>query len=124
MRMKQVIKYCRDNGHPITAMAIYLAGKKYGFIKKINGKWYLEFDKQKFLDWFKGFTVEIPEGYVSVKDLAESFDLSIQQCYNLIKDNSIKKMRKGTGEGILYVDKESFGEFINIRKCRDEEVFG
>lgn len=124
MKVKQVVKYCSDHGHPITSMAIYRAGKKYGFLKKIEGQHSLEFNREKFLEWFKGFTAEIPEGYLCVKDLSKEVGLSIPQCYALAKDDSVKKMKKGTGDGILYVDKESFREFINVRRYGTEEVFG
>ncbi len=123
MRMKQIVKYCRDHGHPITSMAIYLAGKKYGFLKKIEGQYHLEFDKEKFFEWFCGFTAEVPEGYLSIKELSEEFSMSIPQCYALARDDSVKKMRKGTGDGVLYVDKKTFGEFVNVHKYGSDKDF-
>lgn len=123
MRMKQIMKYCRDNGHPITAMGLYLAGKKYGFFKKIDGEYHLEFDKEKFIGWFSGFIVKVPDGYLPIKELSKIFKLSIPQCYALAKDDSVKKIRKGTGNGILYVDEKTFGEFVNVHKYGSDEDF-
>ena len=123
MRMKQIVKYCREHGHPITSMAIYLAGKKYGFLKKVEGQYHLEFDKEKFLEWFKGFTAEVPEGYLSVKELSEEFKMSVPQCYALARDDSVKKVRKGTGDGVLYVDKKTFGEFVTVHKYGSDKDF-
>ena len=124
MRIKQVVKYCSDHGYPITSIAIYKAGKRYGFLKESEGQYHLEFDREKFLEWFKGVEAEIPEGYLSVKALAEEFSMSIPQCYALVKDDSVKKVRKGTGKGVLYVDKKTFGEFVSVRKYGTEENFG
>ena len=124
MKMMQVVQYCKEHGYPITAPAIYQAGKKYGFISKVEGKYHLKFNKDKFLEWFNHSKEKVPEGYISIKNCSEIFHLSKPTCYTIAKDIMVKTVRRGAGKGILYVNKKSFGEFINIRKFGTEEVFG
>lgn len=118
MYIKEVIKYCEDHGKPYTRMGIYTAGKKYGFINKIEGKRALDFDQDKFLEWFENACEEIPEGYITVKQISDMYNISICKAYDIAKNEEIKNRLIGAGKGVLYVDKRDVEEFIKKYKNR------
>lgn len=121
MYQKDVLNKCKELGHPVTANALYVAGRKYGFLKKKDGVKSLEFDKEKFLEWIDGATQEVPEGYVRVCDFAKSKNKCLATIYSLIKDDENSYVRIGVGKGVIYVNKERVEELIRKREEQHKE---
>ena len=112
MYMNDVIRYCESHGKKYSRMAIYNAGKKHGFVFKVEGKSELVFDREKFLEWFNGACEEIPEGYISIKEMREKYKLPINKSYLIAKDEKANAKYIGAGKGILYVDERNVEELI------------
>ena len=125
MKMKQVLLRCQEAGHPMTAMGVYTAGEKYGFIIKQEGKRSLYFDRERFLAWLEKAKEEVPDGFITVLECAKRVNMSVGSIYLLIKDNkSIQTKNIGSGKGILYVNFNQLEKFISERKYGTEEEFG
>ena len=121
MYVKDVIKKCKERGYEITKMGLYTAGKKYGFISKADNKRSLEFNKDKFLEWLDKATEEIPAGWLSVKQIAEKFGISIAQAYLLVKDENSGARTIGSGVGVIYVDPKRIEQIIKKRQDSHKE---
>lgn len=124
MYVKDVIKKCKERGYEITKMGLYTAGKKYGFISKADNKRSLEFNKDKFLEWLDKATEEIPAGWLSVKQIAEKFGISIAQAYLLVKDENSGARTIGSGVGVIYVDPKRIEQIIKKRQDSHKENWG
>lgn len=124
MYVKDVINKCKERGYEITKMGLYTAGKKYGFISKADNKRSLEFDKDKFLEWLDKATEEIPAGWLSVKQIAEKFEISIAQAYFLVKDENSGARTIGSGVGVIYVDPKRIEQIIKKRQDSHKENWG
>lgn len=124
MYMKDVVNKCKERGYEITKMGLYNAGKKYGFISKVNDKHSLEFDKDKFLEWLDKATEEIPAGWLSVKQIADKFGISIAQAYILVKDENSGARAIGSGAGVIYVDPKRIEQIIKKRENSHKEQWG
>lgn len=124
MYIKDVINKCKERGYEITKMGLYTAGKKYGFISKVNNERSLEFDKDKFLEWLDKATEEIPAGWLSVKQIAEKFGISIAQAYILVKDENSGARTIGSGVGVIYVDPKRIEQIIKKRQDSHKEKWG
>lgn len=124
MYMKDVINKCKERGYEITKMGLYTAGKKYGFIFKVNNERSLEFDKDKFLKWLDKATEEIPAGWLSVKQIAEKFGISIAQAYRLVKEDNSGARTIGSGVGVIYVDPKRIEQIIKKRQDSHKENWG
>lgn len=105
-------------------MGLYTAGKKYGFIFKADNERSLEFDKDKFLEWLDKATEEIPAGWLSVKQIAEKFGISIAQAYLLVKDENSGARTIGSGVGVIYVDPKRIEQIIKKRQDSHKENWG
>lgn len=124
MYVKDVINKCKERGYEITKMGLYTAGKKYGFISKADNKHSLEFNKDKFLEWLDKATEEIPAGWLSVKQIAEKFEISITQAYLLVKDENSGARTIGSGVGVIYVDPKRIEQIIKKRQDSHKENWG
>lgn len=116
MCINDVLSKCKEKGYSISKEGLYKAGKKYGFIKKIDGKHHLEFDKEKFLSWLDKAVEEVPNGWMTVKELSEKFSVSLAQAYILIKDEESGARFFGSGTGVLYADPERIEKIIQKRE--------
>ena len=116
MCINDVLSKCKEKGYSISKEGLYKAGKKYGFIKKIDGKHHLEFDKEKFLSWLDKAVEEVPNGWMTVKELSEKFNVSLAQAYILIKDEESGARFFGSGAGVLYADPERIEKIIQKRE--------
>ena len=124
MHIVDVVNKCKERGYEITKMGLYKAGEKYGFISKGDNKHSLEFDKDKFLKWLDKATEEIPEGWLSVKQLSEKFGISVAQVYILIKDEDSGARAIGSGAGVLYADPKRIEAVIKKREDNHKEKWG
>lgn len=124
MYVKDVINKCKERGYEITKMGLYTAGKKYGFVSKADNERSLEFDKDKFLEWLDKATEEIPAGWLSVKQIAEKFGISIAQAYLLVKDENSGARTIGSGVGVIYVDPKRIEQIIKKRQDSHKEKWG
>ncbi len=124
MHIKDVINKCKERGYEITKMGLYTAGKKYGFISKADNERSLEFNKDKFLEWLDKATEEIPAGWLSVKQIAEKFGISIAQAYLLVKDENSGARTIGSGVGVIYVDPKRIEQIIKKRQDSHKENWG
>lgn len=111
MYMNEVLKYCESHGRKITKMGIYYAGKKHGFIFKVEGRNQLVFDRDKFIEWFERGNETPPEGYISVSEMREKYNIPVTRSYEFIKDPRLNVKRIGS-KRIYYVDESKLGEVI------------
>lgn len=118
MHINEVLKFCEDNGKKITRQALYQAGLTYGFITKQKGKRSLDFDKEKFLEWFNKGLEEIPEGYVRVSELMKKYGLSLVFAYNLLKDPECVHQKFGRGDGVTYVKLDGIEDIIKKNRTK------
>lgn len=112
MFLKDVLKKCKELGYPVTASGLYVAGYKYGFLVKQDGCRNLVFDKEKFFDWIKKAKAEIPNGWTSVRGIADTFGISISKAYYLCNLPQANGKYYGAGKGILYVEIDKIKEII------------
>ena len=89
MFLNDVLNKCKEEGHPITRQGLYQAGKKYGFLTKVEGKKELDFDQEKFLEWLKVNTSDVPKNCYTINELVHELEISYMQLYSLIRDNNI-----------------------------------
>lgn len=118
MCLVDILKKCKDEGYPIGRMGLYLAGKREGFLSKKEGQRTYDFDKEKFLLWLHKAKEQAPEGWVSVKELSEKFDISLAQAYILVKDEKSGAKSFGSGKGVIYVEPRRIEEIIKEREGR------
>lgn len=124
MHMKDVLNKCKEMGHPMTAMGIYTAGEKYGFLNKLEGKHYYDFDKGKFLEWLNNAIAEIPKGWVTLNEASKILNVSLPQMYILVKHENSGAKYFGAGKGVMYVDPKRIEEIIRERKAKHEYMWG
>ena len=110
--INDVLKYCKEHGKPMTRMGIYTAGKKNGFVFKVEGKYQYVFDTDKFLEWFKSANEEVPEGYISVRELKDRYNISFNKAYQIAKSPLVNPRMIGAGKGVIYVDAGKAEELI------------
>jgi len=113
-----VLKYCKSHGYSITRVGLYLAGKKYNFIFKVEGRKEYVFDKDKFLEWFEKTMEKAPEGYITVSQMRSKYNLPLNKAYAIAKNKKVDARRIGPGKGIIYVDSRKVEEVINEYKSR------
>lgn len=118
--MKDVLNKCKEMGHPMTAMGIYIAGEKYGFLNKIDGKYHYDFDKDKFLEWLNNAIAEIPDGWVTLNEASKILNVSLPQMYILVKDENSGAKYFGAGKGVMYVDPTRIEAIIKERKAKHQ----
>lgn len=123
MCINDVIRKCEEKGYHISKQGLYTAGEKYGFVKRVEGKHSLDFDKDRFLKWLDGAVEEVPEGWLTVKELAEKFEVSVSQVYILIKDKDSGARTFGSGAGVLYADPKRIEEVIQNRKNKHKVIW-
>lgn len=118
IRIVDALKKCEDEGYPITRMGLYLAGQKNGFLVKKEGMRNFEFDKCKFLEWLRKAKEEIPENYISVKQLSTEYGINMSYSYNIAKELLSKEQARyiGSGKGVLYVYRKAVEELIAQNK--------
>lgn len=112
MYINDVLRYCREHGKPMSRVGIYDAGKKNGFIFKVEGQYQYVFDTEKFLKWFKSSFEEIPEGYISVKELKTKYGISMNRAYTIANNPKAMMRRIGSGKGIMYVNEREAEKLI------------
>lgn len=120
MYIMDVLNKCRQENHPMTRAGIYSAGKKHGFLegKDDKGRW--NFNQKKFIEWLKKSNENPPEGWVTLNELSKQLEISISNCYLLIKNKNSGAKRFGNvpgGKGgLIYVDPERIKEIISNRE--------
>lgn len=124
MFIEDVLKKCEDEGCKITRSGLYATGKRIGFIRKIEGVKSLEFDKKLFLEWIEKKKETPPEGWISVKQISEKYNVSLPQAYLLIKDEDCEIVTVGPGRGIKYVDPERIEKIIQKHRNRNKIDWG
>lgn len=124
MYLKDVLNKCKERGHPMTSMGLYVAGEKNGFLTKSDGKHQWDFDQKKFLEWLDKATEEIPEGWVTLKEASEILNVSIAQMYLLVKNEGSGAKYFGAGKGVLYVDPERIKAVIQNRENKHKYEWG
>ena len=120
MFIEDVLKKCEDEGFKITRAGLYSTGKKLGFIKKIEGVKSLEFDKKLFLEWIEKKKEKAPEGWISLKQVSEKYNVSLAQAYLLAKDENCEILKIGPGRGVKYVKSERIEEIIQEHRNRNK----
>jgi hypothetical protein len=118
IRIVDALKKCEDENYPITRMGLYIAGQKNGFLTKQEGMRNFEFDKDKFLEWLKKAKEQIPEDYISVKQLSTDYGINMNYSYDMAKELLEKEKARyiGSGKGVLYVDRKAVEELIAENK--------
>ena len=120
IRVVDALKKCKEEGYQITRAGLYHAGKNHGFLIKHGGLRELEFDKVKFMAWLRKAKEEIPENYITVKQLSDEFGINIVYAYKMAKIliGEGKGKRIGSGSGVMYVDRNAVEDYI---KTSEEE---
>lgn len=118
IRIVDALNKCKEENYPITRMGLYVAGQKNGFLVKHEGMRNFEFNKEKFIEWLKKAKEEIPENYISVKELSTQYEMNMNYSYNLAKEllEEGKARYIGSGKGVLYVDRKAVEDAIEKRK--------
>lgn len=124
MKMQQVMMRCAQAGYPVSRRAIYDAGEKYGFIKKVEGKNGLEFNQEGFEAWLKKAIEQAPKGFYTINECAKQLNISVTTCWSLCKSGEIEVKHIGSGRGIMYANIEQLKELICKRKFGTEEKYG
>lgn len=124
MFLKEVLKKCEESGHPMTSMGLYEAGKKNGFLTRENSSQSWKFNKDKFLEWLEKATEKVPEGWVNLNELSKLLNISLAQCYLLIKDERSGARRIGAGKGVYYVEPERIKKIIYDNKNKRKINWG
>lgn len=119
MFVEDVLKKCEVEGHKITRSALYQIGKKEGFITKKEGVKSLDFNKELFLKWIEKTKEKAPEGWITLKELSEKFNVSLPQAYLLVKDKDCNIKKIGV-RGVMYVDPKTIERIIEKRKNRNK----
>lgn len=114
--INDLAKRCKEKGYPMSNFGIYLAGKKNGFLyKNSDDEW--ELDKEKFSEWLEKCNEEIPEGYLSAKQIVEEFKISLASAYSVL-NNSECETKKFGFRRLLCGERESIKRIIEqCGKC-------
>lgn len=122
MHIKDVLKYCEEHGRKYSKVTIYNMGRKYGFTfpkKTCGGRISVEFDQDKFLQWFyRNFEVP-PEGYMTAKELSERFGVYIADTYVFLRKYDCGIVKIGPSRRI-YADPERFGKAVQEHRQKRE----
>ena len=119
MFVEDVLKKCEVEGHKITRNGLYRIGKKEGFITKKEGVKSLDFNKELFLKWIEKTKEKAPEGWITLKEVSEKFNVSLPQAYLLVKDKDCN-IKKIGARGVMYVDPKTIERIIEKRKNRNK----
>lgn len=104
LRSKQALAYCLLMGHPLSRMGLYVAAKKYGFGELVNGR--MLFDRIKLRAYlYRAKRLPSPDKWMTMKEAAMIFKVSLQRVYQMKDENKIKCHRFGAGRGHHYVHK-------------------
>ena len=118
MRLNEVLRYCEEHGRRISKQGLYQAGIRYGFITKTKGRTSLDFDKERFLEWFNKGLEDAPEGWVRISDLIRMYNLPLVFAYKLLKDEECEHKRFGRGDGVTYVKLEGIERIIEKNRTK------
>lgn len=110
--INDVLRKCEEKGHPMTRMGIYTAGKREGFIIEKDGE--KELDVGKFNKWLEKAIEEIPEGYLSAKQIIENYGVSQSEAYFILNDPDSESKKFGS-HGVLYAKQENIEIVITKR---------
>jgi predicted DNA-binding protein YlxM (UPF0122 family) len=108
LRDKYNINYSRNG--------FYWVGVQENFLVKIGNRY--KFDEEKFKEWLNNKINNIPEGWLSLDEVAERFKKSRVQIFNIIKNNNIETLMIGRNKKkkAIYVKPESVERIIEKRK--------
>ena len=112
IRVVDALKKCKEEGYQITRAGLYHAGKNHGFLIKHEGLRELEFDKVKFMAWLRKAKEEIPENYITVKQLSDEFGI------NIVYACRVRRILVGEGKGKRIVD-GSGGMYVDWNAIED-----
>lgn len=108
LRDKYNINYSRNG--------FYWVGVQEGFLTKIGNRY--NFDEEKFKEWLNNKIDNIPNGWLSLDEVAEKFKKSRVQIFNIIKNNNIETLMIGRNKKkkAIYVRPESVEKIIEKHK--------
>lgn len=108
LQSKYGVKYSRNG--------FYWIGVNEGFLIK-NGSRY-KLDEEKFKEWLVNKVNGVPEGWLSLDEVAKKFKKSRVQIFNIIKNNNIETLMIGKNKKkkAIYVKPESVERVIEKRK--------
>lgn len=94
----------------------YWVGVQENFLIKTGSRY--KFDEEKFKEWLNNKVNNIPEGWLSLDEVAEKFKKSRVQIFNIIKNNNIETLMIGRNKKkkAIYVKPESIERIIEKRK--------
>ena len=121
MKFTQVFERCKEKGIQISREGLYLAGLKYGFIERCEGKRNI-FHKEEFENWVAEKLKPIPVGYFTVIECSKKLNRPLSTMYFFIKEGNIKMEKMG--KGVNYVKLEELEKYIYIREHGSEEEYG
>ena len=107
--INDVVQRCKEKGYKITRQGIYLAGKREGFIyENDSGK---QLDLEKFDKWLEKATEQVPDNYLSAKDIVKKYHVSQVFAYTVLKDSDCVCKNFGY-KGIIYGEEKSVEDVI------------
>lgn len=119
--INDVLKRCEEKGHKMTRMGVYVAGRREGFIVENNGD--KEFLVDKFNDWISRVVEKPPEGYLSARQIADEFKVSLNAAYSALHDPNCRIVRVGCYR-VIYGERKSIEEAIGRRGCSHRYNWG
>lgn len=122
MKMEHLILKCAQAGVYFSRRAIYDAGEKYGFAIKKENQTALEFDEEKFNEWLKKVTEEIPTGFQTMKECSKALNLSVVTIWKYLqKYPEVETKKIGSKKGVTYANIEQLRKTISKYKYGIEE---
>lgn len=112
MKLKEVLNVLNERGHPLTRASLYRAGLKNNFLTKESyGKInrYV-IDEEKFNDWLNKATEKIPNGMMTLSEIAKELNVTYSVIKNMVINGELDTFNYGAGRGVSYA------------KLRDAEI--
>lgn len=110
--VNDILKRCKEKGHKMSRMGIYVAGKRVGFIYKDENGYQL--DKEKFENWLEKAVEKIPDNYLSAKQIMKEYKVSQSEAYCILNDADSESEKFGS-YGVLYAERNRIEKVIEKR---------
>ena len=116
-QVNEILKYLKEQGIEMTRGGLYVSGKKYGYIKNVEGSKYVELDVEKFEKWVTLVKAKPPKNMVNLKQASLMLGLSRAMLYKLTKDLNYTKFGRGQ---VKYYKIDDIRRAFNKRKADKE----
>ena len=99
-----------------TRYGFYRVGINEGFLTK-NGNHYI-FDAEKFKEWLNKKIETVPDGWLSIDELADKLNVSRMHAFNIAKRDGVERVMMSIGKKkrAIYVEPESVKKVLQRDK--------